>query len=92
MSLKTRGCKISILKNLTKAARKTSSIGRCGCAQISLNIIQFVTLFYLLQAFFLTVVVVATVIYLGVARDYFSLSQYAALTPKQDISVQGELE
>ncbi|KAL9967593.1 hypothetical protein ACROYT_G025855, partial [Oculina patagonica] len=44
------------------------------------------------KVFFLTVVAVATVIYLGVARDYFSLSQYAALTPKKHILVKVESE
>ena len=50
---------------------------------------QFFLLLLLLQVFFLIVIAVATVIYLGTARDFFSLSQYATLTPKGDISVQG---
>ena len=37
-------------------------------------------------------VAVATVIYLGTFRDYFSLTQYAAVAPKGDIPVQGESE
>ncbi|KAJ7370442.1 hypothetical protein OS493_032332 [Desmophyllum pertusum] len=44
------------------------------------------------KAFFLTVVAVATVIYLGTFRDYFSLTQYAAVAPKGDIPVQSESE
>lgn len=47
---------------------------------------------FLLQVFFLIVIAVAIVIYLGTARDYLSLSQYSTLAPKGDISEQGRLE
>ena len=49
-------------------------------------------LLLLLQVFILIVIAVATLIYLGTAGDYFSLSQYATLAPKGDVSVLGRLE
>jgi len=47
---------------------------------------------FLLQVFFLIVIAVAIVIYLGTTRDYLSLSQFSTLAPKGDISEQGRLE
>lgn len=42
-----------------------------------------------IKAFFVIVVVVATVVYLGTVRDFFRMEQYTAVTPKEDM-VQGK--
>ena len=43
-----------------------------------------------IKAFFVIVVVVATVVYLGTVRDFFRMEQYTAVTPKEDMQIQGK--
>ena len=49
-------------------------------------------IFFFLQAFFLSVVLVATIIYLGTVGDYFKLGQYAVIAPKKESAMKGESE
>lgn len=55
---------------------------------LSREIFGFNCLFF--KAFFVIVLVVATVVYLGTVRDFFRMDQYTAVTPKEDMQIQGK--